>query len=73
MPYGQYYAITKLWARASDDVWALSDFVVPSRVALHFDGQRWTTLTLPAAGGMFGLPGGPTWLYGEGGVILRHR
>jgi len=73
MPYGSYFAVTRFWSRAADDAWALSTWTGPSPRALHFDGQRWSPVELPIMGGMFGLSGGPIWLYGEGGAILRHR
>lgn len=62
--------INAIWARATDDVWAVG---MSPTVLLHFDGQSWAPVRSHAAGaiGLFGISGGagPIVIVGTGGFL----
>jgi hypothetical protein len=59
----------KVWGRARDDV-----FVVGVGVALHFDGTKWSTLSVPTKTSLFTVHGGSAGVFAVGGgppTLLR--
>jgi hypothetical protein len=70
-------ALLSVWGTASDDVWSVGadagDGSGPQVV--HFDGERWTHVPTGQTEGdlwwVFGFAGGPIYMGGEGGVIVR--
>lgn len=71
-------ALLSVWGTSATDVWAVGadarDGTGP--LVVHFDGTAWTRVpTGQTAGGLwwvFGFAGGPIYMGGEGGVILRY-
>lgn len=70
-------ALLSVWGTSSRDVWAVG---ADSRdgngpLVLHFDGDGWTRVQTGQAQGdlwwVFGFDGGPIFMGGDGGVILR--
>lgn len=72
-------ALLSVWGSDATDVWAVGadarDGAGP--LVVRFDGAGWTRVATGEAQGnlwwVFGFPGGPVYLGGEGGVILRHE
>jgi len=70
-------ALFSVWGSASDDVWAVGadpdDGEGP--LVLHFDGAQWTRHVTGVTGNLwwvFGFAGGPVYMGGERGTILRY-
>lgn len=70
-----------VWGAAEDDVWAVGgDVAGPLGArAFHFDGEAWTSVTLPeAAAGeralfkVWGSGSDDVWICGSGGTLLHH-
>jgi hypothetical protein len=72
-------ALFSVWGASATDVWAVGadarDGSGP--LVLRFDGAAWSRLPTGEAQGdlwwVFGFPGGPVYLGGDGGVILRYQ
>lgn len=72
-------ALLSVWGTSAIDVWAVGgdarDGTGP--VVLHFDGTSWERLDTGRTSGtlwwVFGFDGGPVYMGGDGGVILRYR
>jgi hypothetical protein len=72
-------ALLSVWGTAHDDVWAVGadarDGTGP--MVVHFDGDAWTRVVTSETQGdlwwVFGFPGGPIYMGGDGGVILRYQ
>jgi hypothetical protein len=70
-------ALLSVWGTGPQDVWAVGadarDGSGP--MVLHFDGESWTRLESGQAAGdlwwVFGFDGGPIYLGGDGGMIIR--
>lgn len=70
-------ALLSVWGTSARDVWAVGadarDGTGPS--VLHFDGDAWARVPTGQAQGdlwwVFGFEGGPIYMGGDGGVILR--
>ncbi len=70
-------ALLSVWGSASDDIWTVGadarDGSGP--VVLHYDGVDWTRVDTGQSAGslwwVFGFAGGPIYMGGEGGMILR--
>jgi hypothetical protein len=68
-----------VWGTSARDVWVVGadarDGTGPT--VLHFDGDAWARVPTGQAQGdlwwVFGFPGGPVYMGGTGGVILRHH
>jgi len=68
-------ALMSVWAGSSTDVWAVGADSGGSPAVLRFDGEAWTTLDTALAGNLwwvFGFPGGPVFVGGEGGLIAQY-
>jgi hypothetical protein len=72
-------ALLSVWGTSASDVWAVGadggDRSGP--LVLHYDGSDWQRLLTGQEGGtlwwVFGFAGGPVYMGGEGGVILRYE
>lgn len=72
-------ALLSVWGTSSNDVWtvggAMPDGTGP--LVLHYDGTEWQRLLTGQDAGtlwwVFGFAGGPVYMGGEGGVILRYE
>ena len=72
-------ALLSVWGASAADVWAVGgdarDGTGP--LVLRFDGAAWRRAPTGEPAGnlwwVFGFPGGPVYLGGEGGVILRYQ
>ncbi|MBC8071491.1 MAG: hypothetical protein IAG13_24400 [Deltaproteobacteria bacterium] len=72
-------ALLSVWGTASDDVWSVGadarDGSGPQVV--HFDGERWAHLPTGQTQGdlwwVFGFEGGPIYMGGDGGMIVRYQ
>lgn len=70
-------ALLSIWGTSSRDVWSVgadaADGSGPQ--VLHFDGDAWTHMPTGLASGdlwwVFGFEGGPIYMGGDGGVIVR--
>jgi hypothetical protein len=70
-------ALLSVWGTSADDVWVVGadarDGSGPT--VLHFDGDAWERVQTGQAQGdlwwVFGFEGGPVYMGGDGGVILR--
>ena len=71
-------ALLSGWGTSADDVWAVGadarDGSGPTVV--HYDGESWSKMSTGQAQGdlwwVFGFDGGPIYMGGDGGVILRY-
>jgi hypothetical protein len=69
-------ALTSVWGSAEDDVWAVGADTGEGPLVLHFDGSAFEHLETGTRGDLwwvFGFQGGPVFLGGSGGVILRYE
>jgi hypothetical protein len=72
-------ALLSVWGTAHDDVWAVGADARDGNgpLVVHFDGDAWTRMptgeTLGDLWWVFGFDGGPVYMGGDGGVILRYR
>ena len=72
-------ALLSVWGTAADDVWAVGADTRDGQgpLVLHFDGAAWTRVVTGEAQGnlwwVFGFDGGPIYMGGEGGMILRNQ
>ncbi len=61
-----------IWARASDDIYVVGD----DALILHYDGDRWATVTIPALGGhdLFSIDGAGdiVAVVGDAGAVAFH-
>jgi hypothetical protein len=72
-------ALFSVWGTSARDVWVVGadarDGTGP--VVLHFDGDAWQRVPTGQAQGdlwwVFGFDGGPIYMGGTGGTILRHQ
>lgn len=69
-------ALPSIWGSSATDVWSVGgdpgDGTGP--MVLHFDGSRWTRRKTGESGDLwwvFGFAGGPVFMGGQGGLILR--
>jgi hypothetical protein len=66
-----------VWGTSSTDVWAVGGDALDGSgpTVIHFDGERWSRRPTGQAQGnlwwVFGFDGGPVYMGGDGGVILR--
>ncbi len=72
-------ALLSVWGHNASDVWAVGGDTRDGDgpLVLHYDGQRWERVPTGEAQGslwwVFGFQGGPMFLGGDGGVILRYE
>lgn len=72
-------ALLSVWGTSASDVWVVGadarDGLGPT--VLHFDGVTWERVSTGQTQGdlwwVFGFDGGPIYMGGDGGVILRHQ
>jgi hypothetical protein len=71
-------ALLSVWGSSEADVWSVGgdsgDGLGPT--VLHYDGAGWKRLVTGTSGDLlwvFGFRGGPVYLGGDGGVILRYE
>lgn len=70
-------ALMSVWGTSSTDVWLVGADAGDGKgpLVLHFDGDTWTRKNTGATGNLWwvtGFAGGPVFLGGEGGLILRY-
>jgi hypothetical protein len=70
--------LLSVWGSSERDVYIVGSDAGDGRgpAVLHFDGAAWTRLTTGQTGNLwwvFGFAGGPVYMGGEGGVILRYQ
>jgi hypothetical protein len=70
-------ALLSVWGTSASDVWTVgSDPDGEGPTVLHYDGAEWQDLDTGTVGGLwwvFGPAGGPVYMGGDGGVILRYQ
>jgi len=72
-------ALLSVWGTSAEDVWAVGGDTLDGAgpQVLRFDGASWRRIATGEAQGtlwwVFGFDGGPVYLGGEGGVILRYE
>jgi hypothetical protein len=69
-------ALISVWGSDEDDVWAVGGDRGEGPLVLHWDGERFETMATGASGDLwwvFGFAGGPVFLGGAGGSILRYE
>lgn len=71
-------ALLSVWGTSADDVWTVGGDVRDGSgpLVLHYDGSSWERVETGQTEGdlwwVFGFEGGPVYMGGNGGVILRH-
>lgn len=69
-------ALLSVWGTAEDDVWSVGADPGGGPTVLHWDGDAWDTVDTQSEGDLwwvFGFDGGPIYLGGAGGRILRYQ
>jgi hypothetical protein len=72
-------ALLSVWGSSSTDVWAVGGDALDGTgpTVIHFDGEAWSRVPTGEPQGnlwwVFGFDGGPVYMGGEGGVILRYQ
>lgn len=72
-------ALLSVWGTAADDVWAVGGDTGDDQgpLVLHYDGAAWTRLDSGRREvdlwWVFGFEGGPVFMSGAGGTILRYQ
>jgi hypothetical protein len=72
-------ALLSVWGTSRQDVWAVGGDALDGSgpTIVHFDGEAWTRLPSGETAGdfwwVFGFDGGPTYMGGAGGVIVRYE
>lgn len=69
-------ALISVWGSAEDDVWAVGGDRGSGPLILHWDGEQLVTVDSGAKGDLwwvFGFAGGPVFMGGAGGSILRYQ
>jgi hypothetical protein len=75
----QTAALLSVWGTGADDVWAVGGDPGDDQgpLVLHYDGSAWTRLDSGQRElnlwWVFGFEGGPVFMSGEGGTILRYQ
>lgn len=67
-------ALMSVWGTSADDVWVVGGDVGAGPLVAHWDGGAWTRIATGTSGELwwvFGFPGGPVYVGGKDGVILR--
>jgi hypothetical protein len=71
-------ALLSIWGTSTADVWVVGGDALDGAgpMVAHFDGDGWQRVTTGQTQGnlwwVFGFAGGPIYMGGEGGVILRY-
>jgi hypothetical protein len=68
-------ALISVWAEGGE-VWAVGGDPGDGPLVIHFDGSRWTKHTTGTTGALWwvhGFVGGPVFMGGEHGVIVRYQ
>jgi hypothetical protein len=68
-------ALLSTWGSSEDDVWTVGGDPDTGPMVLHWNGSAWETLDPESPGDLwwvFGFDGGPVYMGGTGGRILRH-
>jgi hypothetical protein len=72
-------ALLSVWGTSSTDVWAVGGDTGDGQgpLVIHFDGATWSRVPTGQTQGnlwwVFGFEGGPIYMGGDGGVILRYE
>jgi hypothetical protein len=69
-------ALLSVSGSAEDDVWTVGGDAGDGPVVMHWDGSAWDTLDAGGPGDLwwvFGFEGGPVYMGGAGGRILRYQ
>lgn len=76
---GMPQALMSVWGTSANDVWAVGADIpddTAGPLVVHYDGTSWSTLDTGTTGDLwwvFGFPGGPVFMGGKGGQILRYE
>lgn len=71
-------ALLSVWGTSASDVYAVGGDIGDGQgpLVVHYDGTAWTRLSTGASGNLwwvYGFAGGPTYMAGDGGTILRYE
>ena len=72
-------ALLSVWGTSSTDMWTVGGDALDGTgpLVLHFDGETWEQIPTGQTDGnlwwVFGFEGGPMYVGGDGGVILRYE
>jgi hypothetical protein len=71
-------AVVSVWGTSASDVYLVGGDAGDGHgpIARHFDGMSWAHLDTGQIGNLwwvFGFPGGPVYMGGDGGTILRYQ
>ena len=69
-------ALLSIWGTGPSDVWAVGSDAGEGPMVLHYDGSEWERLNSETEGTFWwvhGFAGGPVFMGGVGGVIVRYE
>ncbi|MCB9593256.1 MAG: hypothetical protein H6719_11040 [Sandaracinaceae bacterium] len=69
-------ALLSVWGTSSTDIWAVGGDVGSGPQVMRYDGTEWRSVDTGHTGSLwwvFGFAGGPVYMGGEGGAILRYQ
>lgn len=69
-------ALLSVWGSSAKDVWAVGGDAGDGPLVIHFDGASWSRLQTGTSGDLlwiFGFAGGPIYMGGDGGTVLRYQ
>ncbi len=73
---GDFLILTRMWANNSNDVWAIGFGDVSRNLIWHFDGNRWSTDSIPrgmSPTGLFGFGSNNVWLGTAEGAFWHYN
>ncbi len=68
-------ALMSVWGTSADDVWTVGGDAGDGPSVLHWDGSEWSAIATETRGNLwwtFGFDGGPVFMAGSEGTILRY-
>lgn len=69
-------ALLSVWAGSAEDVWAVGGDAGSGPMVVQFDGTAWVQHATGTTGDLWwvhGFAGGPVFMGGEGGIILKYE
>ncbi|MCC6181627.1 MAG: hypothetical protein IT237_07320 [Bacteroidia bacterium] len=73
---GDFLTLTRMWANSSNDVWTIGFGDVSRNLIWHFDGNRWSTDSIPrgmSPTGIFGFGSNNVWLGTAEGAFWHYN